>query len=176
MRHIKNARSVLVAAALVAGTHAASAHVTVQPMEAVAGGYFQLTFTVPHGCDGKATIALRVKVPEGVTAVKPQMKPGWTAEIKTRKLATPQQSEHGKTIDEVVDEVSWRGGPLPDNLFDTFGLVMKLPNTPNSILYFPVVQECDGAVERWIEIPEPGKSRDDLHEPAPLVRLKPKTP
>jgi periplasmic copper chaperone A len=176
MQHIKDAWLMLVAATLVAGTHSASAHVTVQPTEAVAGSYFQLAFTVPHGCDGKATIALRVKLPEGVTAVKPQMKPGWTAEIKTRKLETPQQSEHGKTIDEVVDEVSWRGGPLPDNLFDTFGMVMKLPNIPNSALYFPVVQECDGAVDRWIEIPEAGKSREDLREPAPLVRLKPKTP
>jgi periplasmic copper chaperone A len=176
MPKIRNARCLLATAVLAAGSAAASAHVTVQPNEAAAGSYFRLAFVVPHGCDGKATVALRVKVPDGVTSVKPQMKPGWAVEIKTRKLDAPQPSPHGKTVGEVVDEVSWRGGPLPDNLYDTFGLMMKLPDMPDSNLYFPVVQECDGAVHRWIEIPEAGKSRDDLREPAPLVRLKPKSP
>jgi periplasmic copper chaperone A len=172
----KDARILLAAAALAAAAPAASAHVTVQPNEAVAGSYFQLAFMVPHGCDGKATVALRVKVPDGVTAVKPQMKQGWTVEIKTRKLDAPQPGAHGKPISEIVDEVSWRGGPLPDNLYDTFGLVMKLPDKPDSNLYFPVVQECDGGEHHWIEIPEAGKSREDLSEPAPLVRLKTKSP
>ena len=169
-------RSLLVVAALAAGSAVASAHVTVQPNEAVAGSYFQLAFVVPHGCDAKATVAVRVKVPDGVTAVKPQMKPGWNVEIRTRKLDAPQPGLHGKTINDVVDEVSWRGGPLPDNLFDTFGLTMKLPDTPNGNLYFPVVQECEHGVHRWIEIPAAGQNRDDLREPAPLVRLKPKSP
>jgi uncharacterized protein YcnI len=172
---IRNARSLLAVAALVAGSAAASAHVTVQPNEATAGSYFQMAFVVPHGCDGKATVALRVKVPDGVTAVKPQMKPGWSVEIKTRKLDAPQPGAHGKSASETVDEVSWRGGPLPDNLYDTFGMMMKLPDTPDGNLYFPVVQECDGGEHHWIEIPEAGKSRDDLREPAPLVRLKPKS-
>ena len=39
-------------------------------------------------------------------------------------------------------------------------------------VYFPVVQECtDGAVHRWIEIPEPGRSPDDYEEPAPGVAI-----
>jgi uncharacterized protein YcnI len=176
MPQFRNARCVLAAAVLAAGTATASAHVTVQPNEAVAGSYFQLAFVVPHGCDGKSTVAIRVKVPDGVTALKPQMKPGWSVEIKTRKLDPPQPGPHGTSLSETVDEVSWRGGPLPDNLYDTFGLMMKLPDTPNGNLYFPVVQECDGGVHRWIEIPAAGQGRDNLHEPAPLVRLKPKSP
>ena len=40
------------------------------------------------------------------------------------------------------------------------------------MVYFPIVQECaDGAVHRWIEIPEPGKSADDYEEPAPGVTI-----
>jgi uncharacterized protein YcnI len=70
--------------------------------------------------------------------------------------------------------VAWRGGPLPDDLYDTFGLLMKLPDAPGKALYFPVVQECEKGVHRWIEIPAAGQNRDDLHEPAPQVRLKPK--
>jgi uncharacterized protein YcnI len=157
-------------------TAPASAHVTARPDEATAGAYFQVAFNVGHGCDGSATTAIRVKIPEGVLAVKPQMKPGWTVEIKQRTLTAPQPGLHGKTFTETVDEVSWRGGPLPDSLYDTFGLNLKLPDTPGQTLYFPVVQECEKGVNRWIEIPEPGQSADKLHEPAPGVRLKPKAP
>lgn len=168
-------RKIATSAALIVcltAASAASAHVTVQPNEAGAGAYFQAAFNVGHGCDGSSTIAIRVKVPDGVVSVKPQMKPGWTIEIKTRKLETPQAAMHGKTISETVDEIAWRGGPLPDNQYDTFGLMMKLPNTPGQNLYFPVVQECEQGVHRWIEIPATGQAADKLREPAPLVRLK----
>ena len=168
-------RALIAATYLTLGSVAAQAHVTAQPGEAAANSYFQMAFSVPHGCDGSATIALRVKIPEGVTSVKPQMKAGWTVDIKQRKLDTPLQAEHGKPITETVDEVSWRGGPLPDNLFDTFGLVMKLPDTPGANLYFPVVQECESGVHRWIEVPVGEQKREELREPAPLVRLKPKS-
>jgi uncharacterized protein YcnI len=176
MPRITQLKHLLAAAALLAATSVASAHVTVQPGEAVAGSYFQMALVVPHGCDGHATVALRIKVPEGVTALKPQMKPGWSVEIKTRKLDAPQPTAHGKPVSEAVDEISWRGGPLPDNLYDTFGLMMKLPDRPNSSLYFAVVQECEQGVHRWIEIPAAGKGSEDLREPAPSVRLKPKSP
>lgn len=165
----------LAALVLVSGIVSASAHVTVQPKEATAGDYAQVTFSVPHGCEGSATVALRIKVPDGVMSAKPQMKPGWTVEIKKKQLAAPQPGLHGHTISDVVDEVVWRGGPLPDNLYDTFGLVVKLPDTPGS-LYFPAVQECEKGVTRWIEIPAAGQTSDALHEPAPVVRLKPKAP
>ncbi len=154
---------------------AAAAHVTVQPSEAVAGSYVQAGFTVSHGCGGSATTVLRIKLPDGVVSVKPQMKPGWSVEIRTRKIDSPQPGMHGKSISETVDEVSWRGGPLPDNLFDTFGLLMKLPEAPDSSLYFPVVQECEQGVHRWIEIPAAGQNTRDLREPAPAVRVKPRT-
>jgi uncharacterized protein YcnI len=40
-----------------------------------------------------------------------------------------------------------------------------------TIVYFPVMQECaGGAVERWIEIPAPGKS-DDYETPAPGLTI-----
>ena len=104
------------------------------------------------------------------------MKPGWTVTIKTRKLDPPLKAEHGRTISETVDEVEWRGGPLPDNLYDTFGMVMKLPDTPGQTLYFPTIQECPQATRRWIEIPAAGQRWNDLREPAPFVKLTPKAP
>ena len=153
----------------------AGAHVTVQPAVAVAGSYFEAKFTVPHGCSGAATVALRIKIPEGVTSIKPQMKPGWDVAIKTRKL-DPPISDHGRTISETVDEVEWRGGKLPDNLYDTFGLVVKLPDLPGQTLYFPAVQECEQGIVRWIGIPAPGQAREDLRDPAPAVSLTARSP
>ncbi len=163
-------------AAAVVSAAPALAHVSLQPSEAVAGNYFQTSLSVPHGCDGAATVAVRVKIPDGVLSVKPQLKPGWAVEIKTRKIEGEQPKLHGKAITETVDEVAWRGGPLPDNLYDTFGLVMKLPDAAGKTLYFPVVQECEKGVHRWIELPAAGRAADALKEPAPGLRLKPKAP
>ncbi|HTT06069.1 MAG TPA: YcnI family protein [Steroidobacteraceae bacterium] len=147
------------------------AHVTAQPNVAPSGAEFIVTFVVPHGCDGFPTTALRIKVPEGVTAVKPQMKSGWSVTIKTRKLDHPLAIGRGRTISETVDEVDWRGGPLPDAFYDTFGLMMKLPDAPGQVLYFPAVQECQHGIHRWIQIPDSDHARHDLREPAPFIRL-----
>lgn len=167
--------STIAATAAVVSCNAAQAHVTVQPADAPADSYAHLVFTVPHGCSGSATTAVRIKLPDGILSAKPQMKPNWSVEIKSRKLEAPVQGPHGKSITDVVDEVAWRGGPLPDNLYDTFGLIVRLPEKAEQNLYFPVVQECEQGVERWIEIPSAGLDSEKLRAPAPVVRLKTKT-
>lgn len=163
----------ILAFACVLSSVGAAAHVTAQPNEAAAGAHFKTAFSVSHGCEGAATIAVRIKIPHGVTGVKPQFKPGWEITISQRKLDRPLEVGHGRTIQETVDEVAWRGGPLPDSMYDTFGLVMKLPDAPNQTLYFPLVQECERGVHRWIGIPAAGQKWNDVREPAPFVRIRP---
>jgi periplasmic copper chaperone A len=153
---------------LIAGTPA-FAHVTAHPAAGEANNFFETKFQVPHGCDGAATIAVRIKIPDGVTTVKAQMKPGWNVSIKMRKLDPPMKGEGGQTLTETVDEVDWQGGPLPDNLYEEFGLVMKLPATAGQTLYFPVVQECQPGVHRWINIPAACQKWNEVREPAPFV-------
>ena len=166
-------------AAVLAGAIAAAcasdahAHVTANPNEAHAGGYFRTALRVGHGCSGAATTAVRVKIPDGVHSVRPQAKPGWSIEIRMRKLDKPAEVGHGRTVTEAVDEIAWRGGPLADAHFDEFGLSMRLPAEAPQTLYFPVVQECESGVHRWIEIPEGGQKWDDLKQPAPYLRLHP---
>jgi len=155
---------------------AAHAHVTLAPDKARADAMIEARFAVPHGCEGAATVALRIRIPEGVTSVKPQMKAGWRVEIKRRNLAQPVKGEHGRTLTDVVEEVSYTGGPLPDELYDDFNLRLRLPDTPGRVLYFPVVQECEKGVSRWIEIPGPGKDHGELRTPAPALILLPKAP
>lgn len=158
-------------AGLVTGAADARAHVTLNPNEAPAGTYFRTALRVGHGCSGSPTVAIRVKIPDGLTTVKPQPKPGWEITIKMRKLEKPVDAGHGRMVSEVVDEIAWRGGPLPDAHFDEFGLSMKLPATPRTTLWFPTIQECQQGVHRWIEIPTGKQNWDDLKEPAPFVRL-----
>lgn len=150
--------------------HTALSHVTANPNEATADSFFRTALRVGHGCDGSPTTAVRVKMPDGLLSVRPQMKPGWKIEIKMRKLDKPTDAGHGKMVTEVVDEVIWRGN-LPDTYFDEFGLSMKLPARPNTTLYFPVVQECVKGAWRWIEIPEGDKKWGDYKSPAPFIRL-----
>jgi uncharacterized protein YcnI len=167
-------RAALLAAAIFAAASAppAHAHVTLNPNEGPTDQYFRVALRVPHGCKASPTVAIRVKLPDGVLAVKPQAKPGWSIAIIKRKLETPIQGLHGATVTEAVDVVEWRGGPLADEHFDEFGLVMKLPMNAGRTLWFPTVQECTEGAHRWIEIPAEGQNWGDLKEPAPFVRLR----
>ena len=73
-------------------------------------------------------------------------------------------------------ESVWSGGKLPDAWYDEFvfqGFVAG-DLEPGGPLYFPVVQECEKGVHRWIEIPAAGKSAADYPEPAPVLRLLPR--
>ena len=93
-------------------------------------------------------------------------------QIRKRTLATPRTSEHRAPQADTVDEVEWRGGPLGDGLYEDFGLLASLPATPGRTVFFPVVQECEKGVSRWIELPQPGVER--LEHPAPGVRVVPR--
>jgi len=161
----------LVAAGALVAVPAAGAHVTVSPGEAPSGGFSFLEFTVPHGCDDSPTTKLTVKLPDGVTSATPEAVPGWNVEKTMRTLDEPVEAGHGETISEVVDTISWEGGPLPVDQLTRFGLSVKLPEGAGTTLYFPTLQECETGETRWIQIPAEGQSEADLDEPAPAVSL-----
>ena len=164
----------IVAVVVLAAAPRARAHATLDRSEAPADSFFNTAINVPHGCEGSATLRVRVRIPDGVIGVKPQPKPGWELAVRKEKLKTPIVESHGRTITEVVAEVTW-SGRLDDENFDQFRIHMKLPDKPGETLYFPVVQECEKGVHRWIEIPAAGESRGDYKEPAPSLKLLPKT-
>jgi periplasmic copper chaperone A len=166
--------SVIAFASLIAS--AASAHVSLENRQASVGASYKAVFTVPHGCAGSATTKIRVQIPEGVIAVKPMPKPGWSVEAIKGKYAA-SYDYHGNKFSEGVKEVVWSGGKLPDDHYDEFVVSTFLTAglKPNSTLYFPVVQECEQGISRWIDIPEghAGHSHDGK-SPAPGVKLAPK--
>jgi periplasmic copper chaperone A len=175
----------VVAAFAVVAASAASAHVTLENREAAIGRSYKAVFQVPHGCSGSATTKLRVQIPQGVIAVKPMPKPGWNVEAIKNASA---YDFHGARLSEGVTEVVWSGGKLPDDFYDEFVISVFLTDAlkPNTTLYFPVVQECEQGVSRWIDIPADGGASHaqdsvaqgsvarDSKSPAPGVKLMPK--
>ena len=165
----------LVGATLAAS--AANAHITLENRQATIGSAYKAVFAVAHGCAGSATVRIRVQIPEGVIAVKPMPKPGWTLETVKGKYAA-SYNHHGATIAEGVKEVAWSGGKLMDDNYDEFVVSTFLAGSlkPNTTLYFPVVQECEQGISRWIDIPEGDKTAHghDGKSPAPGLKLMPK--
>lgn len=165
-----SSRISLLAAALSVSLFAlpASAHVTLSNPQAAVGSYYKAVFNVPHGCNGSATVKLRIHIPDGVIAVKPQPKAGWTIAIEKGNYAKPY-TLHGAQVTSGVREVSW-SGKLPDAYFDEFRFQAYLtPDLPaGSVLNFPVVQECEQGVVRWID------TRESSTTPAPRLTLLPK--
>jgi periplasmic copper chaperone A len=164
-------RILIVAAALAASP--ASAHVALESRQATIGTAYKAVFVVPHGCAGSATVKLRVQIPEGVIATQARPTAGWNVETIKGAYAGAYDYQ-GAKVSDGVKEVDWSGGRLPDKTRETFVIETFLTDAlkPNTTLYFPVVQECEQGVSRWIEIPA-----DDAHEgkwPAPGVKLLPK--
>ena len=151
----------------------AQAHITLEKPEAAVGAPYKAVFRVPHGCGDSPTVKIRIRIPEGVIGVKPMPKPGWQLETVKAKYDRPYKMFHN-TLTEGVREVTW-SGKLPDDNYDEFVLSAYLTDElkPGTTLYFPVVQECEKGVHRWIEIPEAGKAPADLSEPAPGLKLVP---
>jgi len=75
-------------------------------------------------------------------------------------------------LSEGVKEVVWSGGKLADDNFDefVFSSFLTAGLKPDTTLYFPVVQECEQGVSRWIDIPVEGHGHDS-RTPAPSLKL-----
>jgi uncharacterized protein YcnI len=167
-------RSLVVSAVVVAFLTPAAAHVTLETQETKVNAPYKGVLRVPHGCEKTATTTLRVRIPAGVIGVKPMPKAGWTLTTVTAKYPKPVNLYHSELTEGVV-EISWAGGALPDAWYDEFVFTGFVSGDleAGKTLYFPVVQECEKGVHRWIEIPATGQSRSDLPQPAPDLRLLP---
>jgi uncharacterized protein YcnI len=140
----------------------AMAHVVAAPGEAKAGSYSAIAFRVGHACGaGDTTLKLRVEIPDAVASARPQPKTSWTIDIE----------KEGDKPDGRASAITWTGR-LPDDQFDDFAVLMKLPAQAGS-LTFPVVQTCEKGESQWTEIADPERPNEKLTHPAPTVRLTP---
>jgi uncharacterized protein YcnI len=166
----RNSACAAAAAAMVAVLSSpAFAHMTLDVKQATVGSSYKAIFKVPHGCDGKATTAVKIQIPEGFFNVKPMPKAGWTLDTVVGPYAKGYENE-GTTLTEGVTEVSWSGGNLPDAWYDEFVLTGKFAGDlpTDAKFFFPAVQVCtDGAETHWISTS--GDESDG--EPAPSLTL-----
>ena len=155
---------VVLAACLLTAAGPAAAHVVLAQRAAPVSSYYKASFQVGHGCEGSATVAIRVDIPDGIAVAKPQPKPGWDVTTERGPLANPA-TVHGKTVTEGVRSITWRGGPLADDHFDEFGAMLLLPAQPGR-LHFRVLQTCERGAIDWAAIPEPGSEPPRAPTPA----------
>jgi periplasmic copper chaperone A len=163
----------LAAILLAAMTQTSFAHATLEQKTVTQNTTEKLTVRIGHGCDGAPSLKVRVRVPDGMIAVKPMPKAGWTLETVIAPYAKPQ--EYFDTIlTEGVQEIIWSGS-LDDAHYDEFEFRGRVTENivADKMLYVPVVQECAEAAERWIEIPAEGESGEELEAPAPGVMVHP---
>ena len=162
-------RQIATLGCVVVGSSNADAHVVLDQRSAPVGSYFRGALRVGHGCEGSATVAITVNLPEGVRGAKPMPKLGWTIERRVEKLTKPYDS-HGKSAAEEVTAITWRGGPLPDDFFDVFALQTQLPETPGPI-WFKVLQQCEKGENSWATVPASGTSTRGIKAPVALLEL-----
>ncbi|WP_422012149.1 YcnI family protein [Roseateles sp.] len=155
--------------ALLLAAGAASAHVTLEQPAAPAGSSYRATFKIGHGCDGAATRAVVVTLPEGLRGAKPMPKAGWTLTTTRRPLKAPYES-HGKPVTDELAEARWTANSeadyLQDAWYDEFVVRASLPAEPGE-LWFAVRQRCTEGEWNWADKP----SADNPRPRAPAVRL-----
>ena len=150
------------------------AHITLETQQAPIKSTYKGVLRVGHGCEGASSLKIRVRIPDGVVNVKPMPKPGWALDTVGAPYRQPID-HYGERLSEGVVEISWTG-KLLDQHYDEFTFRAYLSDRlkPDTILYFPAVQECEGGkTDRWIEIPVDGRSADDYKYPAPGLKLTP---
>jgi uncharacterized protein YcnI len=75
-------------------------------------------------------------------------------------------------VTEGVKTVDWSGSSLPDDEFDEFTFLAKLPDDKEIMrIYFPVTQTCGTTTVHWNQIPTPEQDVHKLKNPAPVLDL-----
>lgn len=178
---MKNLRRLGVVAVTVLGLLAvagpASAHVTVNPKEAVEGGYARLEFRVPNESDTAGTTKLEVHLPDNapLASVSTMPVPGWTVSVTKRKLDQPVQV-HGSPVSEVVSVITWTATPgaaIKPGQFQEFPVSMGPLPAVDKMVFKALQTYSDGNIVRWID--EPANDGSEPENPAPVLKVTPKS-
>jgi uncharacterized protein YcnI len=149
----------------------ASAHVTVNPGEAVKGSFAALSFRVPNERDDAGTTSLVVSMPEDYPIANVSVKPktGWTYTVTPRQLDEPIDN-FGEEITEVAGTITWTGGTINPGEFDEFEVsVGPLPEEPDQITFPSIQTYSSGEEVRWIDPVVEGE--EEPEHPVPTLKL-----
>jgi uncharacterized protein YcnI len=132
---------------------AAGAHVTVWPKESVAAAHEKYSVRVPNEKSAD-TVAVELRIPDGVRAVSFEEKPGWTV--------VPQRDAKGAVV-----SVRWQGRLAPQR-FVELGLIAVNPDAPGELVWTAVQTYADNSTVEWSGTPgSPAPAARTAIVPAP---------
>lgn len=153
----------------VAAPLSASAHVTIDPGQAVAGSYTVVTVKVPNESDTATTNRVELTLPSDTPFTSVRFVPvaGWSAELVRTTLPEPVAVGEA-TVTEAVTTVVWTAEPgaeIGDGQLQLFPLSLgPVPDT-GSVTLAADQGYTDGSVVSWNE------SGDDADHPAPVLYI-----
>ncbi|RHY94241.1 hypothetical protein DYB37_000828 [Aphanomyces astaci] len=140
-----------------------SGHATLNPPVGAPNAYLVTSVRIGHSYPGASTKNVTVGIPTGITTVKPKQIDTWKVDFEYAEVNGTK----------AVTQVTWYGGDLPDDLFQDFGLQLKLADLPNgTVLYFPVTQfTVPNGTLAWTSIPDAAGKLADAAHPAPKLTV-----
>jgi len=146
------------------------AHVTITPTSAPKGSDAVLAFTVPDESDTASTTEIAIFFPTDHPIAEALVEPiaGWTATVKTMKVAKPIQTDDGP-VTQGVQSVTWTGNKIGPGDFQQFKVSVGLPDDASSLEFKALQTYSDGTIVRWIEDTPAGGPEPD--HPAPVLTL-----
>ncbi len=125
------------------------AHVVVTPKQANVATYQDFTISVPTE-ESVPTTSVKLEIPDGVTSVVPNAKPGWQINL----------TKDGTGDDAKVTEIVWSGGTIPVDQRDEFVFNAQLPANATTVNWKAYQTYQDGTVISWDADPSTMSSDD----------------
>lgn len=151
MKGVRRLLAAMMAAGVLMLAGVASAHVSVLPKQSTVNGFERYTIRVPNEKD-IATTNVSVELPAGTTFSSVLPVAGW--QFTTEKDAA------GKVV-----ALAWSGGEIKKGEFFEFGISVRNPKEPGTVLWKAHQTYSDGTVVDWV-----GEAGAD--KPAPTVKLE----
>jgi uncharacterized protein YcnI len=139
----------------------ALAHVVVRPAEVAIGAFQTFTVGVPTEKDNP-TVALRVAIPDEIKLVTPNVKPGWTIEVK----------KSGENADAKVTEIIWTGGSIPAGQRDEFLFSAQVPAKEANLVWQAYQTYENGEVVSWDQESNEAKHEERSETKGPYSQTK----
>lgn len=121
----------------------ALAHVVVRPNQVGVGERVNFVVSVPTEEDDP-TVQMRLVIPEGLQSVRPNVKPGWSIQLK--------KTSEGE--DAKVAEITWSGGRIPAEQRDEFVFSAQAPKETTTLAWKAYQTYDDGDVVAWENDPK----------------------
>jgi uncharacterized protein YcnI len=144
------------------------AHVVVKPNQVGAAAFQTFTIGVPNE-KNSPVVGLRLVVPNGLKNISPNVKPGWSIEVKKEKVYEGMKGEklnNGKEAPytEKVTEIVWTGGSIPAEQRDDFFFSAQVPADETTIQWKAYQTYQNGDVVSWDQAPVKDMSDDQREE------------